>query len=258
MPPIKRIDMRILDEALEMGSGYVLNFSDKTMSEYFEDEIGIDIDDRQYQDFGSSKAKRLRCLLEKEPGSTSGRVLRALWNYRAELRERRSATPDPDYLERRYFEVVSRLEGETKGLPLTDAIERFEKDETLDELVAAIERDISANKPEVALDRLHTYCMKKFGHLLRMRGEEPGAKETLNARAGRYFNPIRKKGVRPITEKIMKSTVEMLELYNSIRNNESLAHDSKLVDPVEARYIFDSVVSMLRFLRAHEPTDFGT
>ncbi|MCP1749007.1 hypothetical protein ACVI1J_010566 [Bradyrhizobium diazoefficiens] len=32
--------------------------------------------------------------------------------------------------------------------------------------MSSIERDISANKPAAALDRLHTYCMKKFGHLL--------------------------------------------------------------------------------------------
>jgi hypothetical protein len=250
--------MRLLDQVLDMGSGYVLNFSDKTISEYFEDEFGIDIDAEQYRSNGSSKAKRLRCFLEKESGPSAGRVLRSLWNYRAALRERNNAEQDPPYLERQFFEVVARIEGDTGGPSITDAIERFEKDETLDELVASIERDIGANKPEVALDRLHTYCMKKFAHLLRMCGEEPGAKETLNARAGRYFNPLRKKGVRPITDKIMKSSVEMLELYNSIRNNESLAHDNKLVDPVEARFIFDSVVSMLRFLKAHEPARFGS
>ena len=30
--------------------------------------------------------------------------------------------------------------------------------------MASIERDIRANRPAAALDRLHTYCMKKFGH----------------------------------------------------------------------------------------------
>ena len=82
------------------------------------------------------------------------------------------------------FQIIHRLEGDS-GLARTDAIERFAQDETLDELVASIERDIAANKPHVALDRLHTYCMKKFAHLVVARGEQPAPGETLNARARR-------------------------------------------------------------------------
>jgi hypothetical protein len=64
------------------------------------------------------------------------------------------------------------LRGSKEGgeIPRTDAIERFRQDETLEELISAIERDIGANKPAAALDRLHTYCMKKFSHLLDERG----------------------------------------------------------------------------------------
>ncbi len=82
--------------------------------------------------------------------------------------------------------------------------------------------------------------------------------DTLNARAGRLFNPLRASGkVRPISAKIMRTTVDVFELFNSIRNNESFAHDNKLVDPAEARYIFDSITSLLRFLKALEGEAFG-
>ena len=97
-----------------------------------------------------------------------------------------------------------------------------------------------------------------LAHLLRQRGEQPSTGETLNARAGRYFNPLRRSGqIRPISQKIMKSTVETFELYNGIRNNESLAHDNSLVESNEARFIFDTVVSMLRFLKTIEGNSFG-
>jgi hypothetical protein len=66
----------------------------------------------------------------------------------------------------------------------TDAIDRFARDETLEELVAAIERDITANKPAAALDRLHTYCMKKFAHLLESYRVSCDRKEPLHARVG--------------------------------------------------------------------------
>ena len=174
--------------------------------------------------------------------------------------EARAGLPKPphvEYARDKLFQIIHRLEGDS-GLASMDAIERFEYDDTLDGLVASIERDIQAHKPHVALDRLHTYCMKKVAHLLRQRGEQPSTGETLNARAGRYFNPLQRSGqIRPISQKIMKSTVETFELYNGIRNNESLAHDNSLVESNEARFIFDTVVSMLRFLKTIEGNSFG-
>jgi hypothetical protein len=57
--------------------------------------------------------------------------------------------------------------------------------------------------------------------------------------------------VRPISETIMKKTVETFELFNSVRDDESLAHDNTLIEPAEARFIFDAVVNLLlRGLRA--------
>ena len=83
-------------------------------------------------------------------------------------------------------------------------------------------------------------------------------KDTLDGRAARYLNPLRQSGrVRPISDKIMKSTVQVFQEFNHVRNNESLAHDNKLVDPAEARFIFDAVVNMLRFLKSIEGNSFG-
>ena len=257
MSKIKSIDMLFLDKVLEMETGYVLNFSDRTFANFFAEELNIDIDDPLYTQNGGSKGKRLRRFLQISQPGISARALRKLWDYREAVRaqyEREEALKDP---RDKLFQIIHRLEGDS-GLSSTDAIERFEYDDTLDELVASIERDIQAQKPHVALDRLHTYCMKRFAHLLRQRGEQPSTGETLNARAGRYFNPLRRSGqIRPISQKIMKSTVETFELYNGIRNNESLAHDNSLVESNEARFIFDTVVSMLRFLKTIEGNSFG-
>lgn len=257
MAEINWREWKVLDEVLQMEQGYVLDFSDRTIRDFFNAEFDLDIDDSRYRTDGHSKAKRLRCFFKKLPNHTVTRVLRGLWKYRMES-QGYSAESQRE-IEQRYFAIVHRLEGSGPSLPHTDVIERFEQDETLDELVAAIQRDMGANKPHVALDRLHTYCMKKFAHLLRSRdGDDADMPDTLNGRLGRYLNPIRREGVRPITGKIMKSTVELMEQFNGIRNNESLAHDNALVDPAEARFIFDSVVSMLRFLKTHEPQSFGS
>jgi hypothetical protein len=57
MTNIRSIDMRTLDDLFGMGGGYVLDFSDRTFSIFFE-ELNIDIDDPRYAVNGGSKAKR--------------------------------------------------------------------------------------------------------------------------------------------------------------------------------------------------------
>lgn len=253
---ISSLEMQHLDKVFQMETGYVLDghFSDRTFASFFAEELNIDVDDPQFARYGRSKAKRLRCLVQTVDAGTAARVLRRLWQYREELRNQTEKEEWASLSVKKTLEVIERLE---RGVPRTLGIERFSQDVTLDELVSAIERDISANKPEVALDRLHTYCMKKFAHLLKFRGESSYSNESLNARAGRYLNPLRRTGkVRPISEKIMKATVETFELFNNIRNNESLAHDNILVEPAEARFIFEGIVNILRFLKSVEGRSF--
>jgi len=62
---LKRLDFDLLDYVFEMGDGYVLDFSNMTYSEYFHDDLDINIDDERYCDVGTSKAKRLRSYLKQ-------------------------------------------------------------------------------------------------------------------------------------------------------------------------------------------------
>jgi hypothetical protein len=78
----------MIDEIFEMGSGYVLNFSDRTMAEYFEDELGIEIYDEKYAINGTSKAKHIRAFIEVEDGYIVGQLLRKLWDHRNSYSER--------------------------------------------------------------------------------------------------------------------------------------------------------------------------
>jgi len=254
---IKPTDMRFLAKALSFETGYVLDFSDRTFGDFFRDEVGVDIDEERYSEGGGSKGKRLRFFLQKESPARVARALRALWTYRVDLPDHMLPTADDDAIKRRYFEIVERIE-RSVDLPRTDAIELFAADVTLDELVASIQRDIDARKPQAALDRLHTYCMKKFAHLLRANDLDVNDNDTLNGRVGRLFNPLRKAGkVSAMSDKIMKGSVDAFEAFNKVRNDASFAHDNEILSPAEAHFIFDGVVNMLRFVRALEKEHFG-
>ena len=99
--------MRVVENALGMGSGYVLDFSDRTMSVFFEEELNLDIDAAQYRDDGNSKAKRLRCFLRKADNATAAKALRALVAYRnaSGLNEAAGQGDGP------LFELIAKLEG---------------------------------------------------------------------------------------------------------------------------------------------------
>lgn len=44
MSNIRSIDMMFLDDAFGVGGGYVIKFSDRTFSEFFREELRINID----------------------------------------------------------------------------------------------------------------------------------------------------------------------------------------------------------------------
>ncbi|CAN5179449.1 hypothetical protein BH10PSE4_BH10PSE4_21730 [soil metagenome] len=253
MSDLKPADTRILERILSMGQGYVLDFSNRTFSEFFEAELNIDIDEARWSERGGFKANRMRAFWQLADNRKVAKLLKALWLLREENNPELTDS-DRD----RYFAVIARLEGASYTVR-TDAIEQFVADETLEELIAAIERDIQADVPHTALDRLHTYCMKKFAHLLAQ--DQPGVQPaaTLNGRAGQYLNVQKRaaKTWRPVSFEIMTATVKIFEQFNDVRNNASSAHDNTLIAKAEARFIFDGVANLLRFLKATEGQKFG-
>lgn len=253
---LKSADIRIIENALSFSPGYVLDFSDRTFSDFFDEEFGVTIYQDKYHFNGGSKGKHLRAFLEVEDEATVCRVLRRLWEHRDTVKIGLVANTPPEVKER-YFALIARIESGV-GTASTDGIDRFIKDETLEELVASIERDIAANKPVAALDRLHTYCMKKFGHLLDERGVEWKREEPLHGRVGKYVKALDEdRDLRDVTKQIVKNAIGVFDKFNHVRNNQSLAHDNVLLDQAEARFVYDSITAILRFVKTIEANSFG-
>ncbi|MBM7069942.1 hypothetical protein [Actibacterium sp. 188UL27-1] len=71
------IEKRCIEKLLEMGSGFVLDYSDSTYAEFFK-RHNIDIHSDKYQSYGTSKAKKMRAFWEIEPDVVVGKVLSEL------------------------------------------------------------------------------------------------------------------------------------------------------------------------------------
>lgn len=262
MVTLKRSEIRAIEEAVAYprGFGYVLDFSDRTMEEFFSDEFGIDVYAEENQTNGTSKRNCLTTFLTLTDTYTALKVLRALWEIReglltnnispSRIEEARTKT-------RAFEKVIERLETNTE-ITKPDGVVAFTSDRTLEELVADIERTIAANKPEVALDHLHTYCVKKVTHLLKMRGIECAHDEPLHSRFGKYRKELlNERNLHEFTERALKSSISLLDSFNDLRNNHSLAHDSVILEPVEARFIFNTISAILVLIRALESNRYG-
>lgn len=121
MPNIRSIDMLFLDELFEMRSGYVLNFSDRTMSRFFAEELNVDIDDPVYAEQGGSKGKRLRCFLQKVEIPAVVRTLEALWEHREAIRTRDGKDEAVENAQGRLLSLINRLEGKPDAQPAGQA-----------------------------------------------------------------------------------------------------------------------------------------
>ena len=108
---LKSIDMRMIDDLFEMGGGYVLDFSNRTFSEFFYDELGVNIDDTRYEIDGTSKAKRLRCYLRQTQIDKVVKTLLALWEYRETIRRRSGSEEKYPELKIEFFQLIERLGG---------------------------------------------------------------------------------------------------------------------------------------------------
>lgn len=140
----KKIFERLFDR-----SGYVLDFNDRTYSEFFR-EYQINIDSDKYLINGQSKMKRLRAFWEIENDLLVGKILNGLLEYAQVI----GSVSEPDLKAAKH--IISRLLGQAAVKPKTELSEdeflqqSFSKlDLTRLELDASFEQVISQRVDEI-------------------------------------------------------------------------------------------------------------
>lgn len=94
MATLKFREKNLLEEFLEMGGGYVLNFSDRTFADFFRD-FDIGINDAPYvEGHSGSKANRMRSFWDRAPDLLVGKVLQELVEYAESYRPGHSGAED--------------------------------------------------------------------------------------------------------------------------------------------------------------------
>ena len=81
MAELTTLEKQILEKLFQMGGGCVLNFSDRTMGEFFRDDIGVDIYNQKYNYASGSKANRMRGFWLKADEKFIGKSILKLIEY---------------------------------------------------------------------------------------------------------------------------------------------------------------------------------
>lgn len=242
-------DRRKLEKLLGMTGGYVLTFSDRTFGDFF-DEYRVEIDAERYKARGTSKANRMRTFWELDTNHAVGRVIGGLIEYATD--ENCFGESNPVLIDD-CRKIAQRLLSDQPVAEL-DALAATADERDFEVVAEHVREAIEKNQPEGALDRLHTFVIKFVRIACEPYGIEVDRDKPLHSVFGEYVRALRGGGhlESAMTERILKSSISVLEAFSDVRNNKSLAHDNPILNYEESLLIFNHVAASIRFIKALE------
>jgi hypothetical protein len=255
MSDLSSIEKLKIEKLFVMDSGYVLDYSNRTFHEFILENIGIDIYDSKYDYASGSKANRLRAFWQREPNHVVGQLLtNLLENWKVKKQTNYSEMiPAEQTLYEECCNIAERLKQDSP-VEHIDAIQPTSDGRDFSLLAKSIRESIRNNEPEAALDRLHTFVMKYIRQLCDKHGIGYDKNKPLHSLFGEYVKHLKQNNriESQITERILKSSISILESFNDVRNNQSFAHDNPTLNYRESILIFNNVTSAIKFLKSIE------
>ena len=240
----------VLEELFGMDSGYVMDFSNESFSRFIGDVINIDVYEGPGYEEYSSKANKLRQIWNGEPDNVVGTLIEALLSYFEDRQLRQDKLTD--YERKKIDEmrlVATRLKGSSLNIELPS-----KREDSLQTLLEDIYNALGRNKPELVLDRLHTFSTKLLRQICTDNEitvtDDKGANLPLHSLAGM----LRKKYEQDelfqssFTLTALQNSISLFDKYNSVRNNQSYAHDNEVLDTIEAEFTVRIMADLLTFI----------
>ena len=239
-----------LEALFEMSSGYVMDFSNNSFSRFIGDVVNIDIyDGAGYTEY-ASKANKLRQIWSNEPDNIVGTLLVALLKYCEDYKLRRESLTEYDSKKiGELLLVAERLKGNQLSVELPQNHE-----ETLQTLKEDINSALSRNKPELVLDRLHTFSTKLLRQICEDNGittvNDKGENFPLHSLAGMLKKKYEQDELfqSSFTAAAIQNSISLFDKYNAIRNNQSYAHDNPILGTMEAEFAVRIMADVIVFL----------
>lgn len=247
MADLTAIEKRKLERLFKMGSGYVLGFSNSSFDGFVIDSVRRSIYDEKYNYGSRSKANQLRGFWKEETNSVVAKLTGDMLDYmESELHQE----PEEVALIAECRKIVARLQ-QAAPVAEIETLAQIGDERDLDVVARAVRDAIDKNEPVEGLDRLHTFTTMFLRSLCEDQGVTVDRGKPLHSLFGEYVRTLRDNRhiESKMTASILKSMHGPLDAFNTVRNEQSLAHDNELLNHDEALLIFNHVTSALRFLR---------
>lgn len=255
MSDLSSIEKLKLEKLFDMGTGYVIDFSNRTFQEFVLENMGINIYQEKYNYASGSKANRLREFWRKESNYVVGKLISDLLEYwrTQKLAGYSEITPAEQSLFDECRKIAERLKQDSHAEHI-DAIQAYSDDKDFSLLAKSIRESIQNNEPEAALDRLHTFVVKYIRQICDKHEISYDRNKPLHSLFGEYVKYLRCNNIikSQMTERILKSSISILEAFNDVRNNQSFAHDNPILNYSESILIFNNVSGAIKFIESIE------
>lgn len=109
-PLISPSAMQVVERVLNMRTGYVLDFTDRTFDEFIAHEVGVDATAPRFSEDGGSKAKRLRRIIPTLSAGQQAKLLRALLRHHDRPDRSSGLEVLDDEWRRAYEGIIAELE----------------------------------------------------------------------------------------------------------------------------------------------------
>lgn len=139
MSTLSKRDAIPLERFLEMGAGYVCDFSDGTFGNFVLEVVDVDVYTPEYAERGTSKAKRLRTFWWKETNYKTAKLLREMIEY---WKERKAIDKVGEPFNEKLYEMCLAI------------VDRIEKEGPVEDLDVFAERADDTNFEHLA-DAIH-------------------------------------------------------------------------------------------------------
>lgn len=244
MADLNILEKRAFEKLLDMESGYVLEFSNTSFDNFVIDSVNKSIYEEKYNYASGSKANRLRAFWKIEQSHIVGKLMKDLLEY-AKLEKGLTCE--------KCNKTVKRLIQNNQVVEI-ESISPHNSEKEFTILAESIKASIEKRQPEEALDRLHTYTTKYLRTLCKEKAIDTNQGKPLHSLFGEYIKTLKNEGKieSEITLKIFRANLSIFEDFNKVRNNQSLAHDNKILNYEESLLIFNQITSMIRFLKSIE------
>lgn len=239
-----------LEKLFQMESGYLLDFSNSSFARFIGDTINIDIyDGVGYKEY-CSKANKLRQLIENENDVVVGTVLHELLLYCRDYRRNTGNinSSDENKIDE-FLEIATKMMGNGLFVDLPQ-----NKEDTLKTLMDDIQNSLLRNQPTLVLDRLHTFSTKYLRKICENKGIEvadtKGNFYPLHSLAGMLRKQYETcaEFQSEFTVLAIQNNIQLFDKFNNIRNNQSYAHDNKVLSNIEADFAIKAMANVLVFI----------